>query len=111
MRPDQRPKRRAITLPLKALPAWATRKAAEIRRRDVIFLLEEIAETRGGVCANRIETLLSKRFRFAIERELLDAIPVAGVSRLHKEKPRERVLFPDELAVLRPALEKRKAGS
>jgi integrase len=90
-------------LRVEVLPAWGTRKASEIRRRDVIALLEEIAETRGGVCANRTQALLSKLFKFAIERELLDATPVAGVSRMHKEKTRERVLATHELSALWPA--------
>jgi integrase len=92
-------------LKVEVLPAWGTLKASEIRRRDVIALLEEIAEHRGGVCANRTQALLSKLFKFAIERELLDATPVAGVSRMHKEKPRERVLAAEELTVLWPALD------
>ena len=56
-------------LRVEVLPVWGSRPAAEIRRADVRELLERISEERGGVCANRTRTLISRVFNFGIERK------------------------------------------
>jgi integrase len=89
-------------LRIEVLPVWGSRPAAEILRADVRALLERIAAERGGVCANRTRTLISKVFSFGMERERVEFNPVHGVRRLYLEKPRERVLSEDELRALWP---------
>lgn len=107
------------------LPAWGERKASEIKRSDVIALLDEImargvarsekkADTKpnsakpngvkpNGVKANRVLSLLSKLFNFAIERSVLESNPAQGVRRI-PERPRERCLSDGEIRVLWQAL-------
>jgi hypothetical protein len=95
------------------LPAWGPRKASEIRRSDVIALLDEIM-ARGaarskkrdggakpnGVKANRVLSLLSKLFNFANERSILESNPAQGVPRRIRELPRERCLNDGEIRTL-----------
>jgi integrase len=93
-------------LRVEVLPVWGSRPAAEIRRADVRKLLEQIAEERGGVCANRTHALLSKVFAFGVERERVEANPVYGVKRVYVESPRERVISEEELRVLWPLFDR-----
>ena len=81
------------------LPAWGTRKATAIRRRDVILLLDKIVERGAPIGANRTLGVVRRMFNFAISRDLLDTTPVAMVKPPAKENQRERVLSPEEIRV------------
>jgi integrase len=79
------------------LPRWANRDARTIKPREVIELLDEIAD-RAPVMANRVAGLLSQMFRFGIHRSILDTTPVQLLYRPGgKEKPRARVFSEEEL--------------
>ena len=93
-------------LRVEVLPVWGSRPAAEIRRTDVRELLERIVTERGGVCANRTRTLISRVFSFGMEKERVESNPVHGVKRLYAEKPRERVLSEDEILALWPLFDR-----
>jgi integrase len=79
------------------LPAWHGRSVRDIRRRDVIDLVERIAEERGGYMANRTLGVLSKFFNWLVGRDVIETPPVAGVVRPHREVARDRVLADDEV--------------
>ena len=81
------------------LPAWGTRKARDIRRRDVILLLDTIVERGAPIAANRTLGVVRRMFNFAVSRDILDATPVAMVKAPAKEMPRERVLSPSEIRI------------
>ncbi|HEY6320168.1 MAG TPA: site-specific integrase [Thermoanaerobaculia bacterium] len=85
-------------LKVEVLPGWAARRVAEIRRADVLRLIEDSRE-RGGVCSNRTLALVRAVFQYAVDREELDANPALRIPRryLYAEQPRERVLTRDEL--------------
>ena len=87
-----------------ALPAWRGRTVQDIRRRDVIELVEQIALDRPAM-ANRFLAVLSKLFNWLAARDVIAASPVTGVERPHKEKARERVLTDAEFVALWPAAE------
>jgi integrase len=79
------------------LPRWASRDARTIKPREVIELLDEIAD-RAPVMANRVAGLLSQIFRFGIHRAIVETSPVQLLWRPGgKEKPRSRVLSENEL--------------
>lgn len=78
-------------------PAWGRRKVASIRRRDVVKLLDEIKDRGAPVAANRTLALLSRMFRYAIERDIVEASPIVGIRRPHKEIARDRNLSDDEV--------------
>lgn len=79
------------------LPVWGKRKARDITRRDVITLLDGIAERGSPIQANRTLAVIRKMFNFAISRDILDATPVAMVKAPAKERQRDRVLSADEI--------------
>ncbi len=79
------------------LPYWGRRKARDIRRRDVIKLLDTIVERGAPLQANRTLATIRVMFNFAIARDILDATPVAMVKAPSKENQRDRVLSPDEI--------------
>jgi integrase len=79
------------------LPRWASRDARTIKPREVIELLDEIAD-RAPVMANRVAGLLSQMFRFGIHRSIVETTPVQLLYRPGgKEKPRARVFSEEEL--------------
>ena len=81
------------------LPVWGKRKAKDIRRRDVILLLDTIVERGAPIAANRTLGVIRRMFNFAISRDLLNTTPVAMVKPPAKENQRERVLSPEEMRV------------
>ncbi len=82
------------------LPVWGKLKAKEIRRRDVITLLDEIVDRGSPIQANRTLAVIRKMFNFAISRDIVDATPVAMVKAPAKENQRERVLSAEEIRTL-----------
>jgi integrase len=86
------------------LPAWGWRTVHEIRRRDVIDLLEKIAADR-PIMANRTKAALSRFFRWLADRDVLSASPCVGIAAPARETPRDRTLNDDELLRLWRAAE------
>jgi integrase len=84
--------------------AWGERDAATISRRDVIALLDEIKRT-APISANRTHSVLVTLFNWAVEDQLLDATPIAGLKKRAVEKPKERTLSDAEIGLLWRALE------
>jgi integrase len=76
--------------------AWAGRSVHDIRRRDVVALLDRIAVDR-PVLANRMLGTLSKFYRWLAARDVVENLPVLGVQRPTQEKSRDRVLSTDEI--------------
>lgn len=87
------------------LPVWRRIPAAEIHRRDVAALLDGIVGRGAPVMANRVRSLASKIFAFALEREIVEFNPVAGLPPQGQERSRERVLSEDEIRALWAAWE------
>lgn len=80
------------------LPHWANRKAADIKRRDVILLLERIVERGAPIMANNTFEKLRKMFNFAVERDILEFSPCYRVKKLVKQEYKDRVLTEQEIA-------------
>jgi integrase len=79
------------------LPAWRGRAVHDIKRRDVIELIDHIAASGRGYLANRALGVLSKFFNWLRSRDVIEIVPTAGVVRPHQELARTRVLTDDEL--------------
>jgi len=90
------------------LPRWGKRRAKDIRRADVIAMLDEVAE-RGPIAANRLLAATRKMFNFAIERDLLEVNPCHKVKAPGQEASRDRVLTDDEIRQFWNGLESVKA--
>lgn len=78
-----------------ALPAWRTRKAKDITRRDIVVLMDEVRD-RAPVTANRLLGVLARMFNFAAERGIIEDSSATRIRR-PSEAPRVRVLNDDEL--------------
>jgi integrase len=78
------------------LPGWGRCKAKDITRRDVIRLLDRVAE-RGGVMANRTLAVIRKMFNFAVSRDIVPTSPCTAVQAPAPENRRDRVLTAEEI--------------
>ena|SRR5688572_9497839 len=77
-------------------PKWQHRAIADITRRDVRTLLDDLAE-RAPVMANRVLSCVRKMLNFAIDQELIEHNPAARIARPGAEQSRDRVLTDDEI--------------
>ncbi len=84
------------TIDREIIPVLGKKKAKAITRRDIMLLLDDIEERGSPVMRNRTASLLSKVFRFGLDRGIVDASPAVGIERL-EENARERLLSPTEL--------------
>ncbi len=80
------------------IPAWGNRKARDIRRRDVIALLDGIVERGAPIGANRTLAVVRRMFSCAVERDVLDASPCVSIKAPAPENRRDRALSDDEIA-------------
>jgi integrase len=85
-------------LALHVLPEWGKRDFRNIRRADVIELIEGIVSTGKHVAANRVHSLVSKVFNFAVDADLLETNPAARLKKRGVENSRKRILADKELA-------------
>ena len=76
---------------------WGKRRIQDIKKRDVIELLDEIVDRGAGTTANRTLAAVRKLFNWAVERDMIAANPCAGVKPPAAETSRERILSDDEL--------------
>jgi len=75
------------------------RPAAGIKQRDIVELLQGIAEL-APTQANRVRASLSAMYSWGMRAGLVAANPVVATFVPTEEKPRERVLSDDELALI-----------
>lgn len=76
---------------------WGERDIQTIGKRDVIDVLDGIADSGRVVTANRVRAYLSKFLNWCVERDVIPASPAFGVKPVAKEKSRDRVLSDDEM--------------
>jgi integrase len=84
------------------LPRWKSRAYASITRADVIELLEGIVASGRLTLANRIQSLVSRVFSFAIDADLLTTSPAFRLKRRGVERARKRVMSDDEIRLFWP---------
>lgn len=87
------------------LPRFRHRKAASIRRREVIELLEDIADRGAPVGANRTLEIVRRIYNWGIEREIVEVNPCQRIKKIGVERRRERVLKDDEIRAVWRAFE------
>jgi len=86
------------------LPAWGSKSVHDIRKRDVIELIEGIAEDRPYM-ANRAFGVIRRFYRWLRERDVVTFSPAEGVRKPSVEQSRDRVLSPAEIKALWHALD------
>jgi integrase len=96
-------------LDLHILPKWRGRLISAIKRVDVIELLEAIIASGKSTAANRVHSLISKIFSFAIDADIADSNPCARLRKRGVEGVGRRILTDAEIrlfwgAVLLPPI-------
>ena len=81
------------------LPKWAKRDFRAIRRADIIEVIESIVSAGKHATGNRVHSLISKIFSFAIDADLLEANPAARLRKRGVEKVGRRVLDDTEIKI------------
>ena len=81
------------------IPAMGRKKAKDIRRRDIVLLLDEIVDRGAAITANRVLAVTRKMFNFAVGRDIIDASPCVQIPAPAKENGRERNLSEDEIKI------------
>jgi len=84
-------------LAVHVLPKWGKREFRAIRRADVIEVIESIVSAGKHAAGNRVHSLISKVFSFAIDADLLEANPAARLRKRGVEKVGRRVLDDAEI--------------
>ena len=81
------------------VPRWGKRKITNIRRRDLVLVLDEI-EKRAPIMANRTLAYTRKMFSWAVKRDVLEVNPFMGMAAPAPSKVRERNLTFAEIIML-----------
>lgn len=81
------------------VPAWGKRKVTDIKKRDVILMLESIIDRGSPTQSNNVLTVARKMFNFAIERDILEHSPFFGVKPLAPFVVRKRYLTEEEIRI------------
>ena len=68
-----------------------------LHRRDVIAVLDDIADVVSGIQANRSQSLISATLNWALSEDIIEANPAHGIRKRGKETQRERVMTEFEL--------------
>jgi integrase len=79
------------------LPKWKQRDYRNITRADVIELIEGMVTAGKPTAANRVHSLISKIFSFAINSDLLTVHPATRLDKRGVERAGRRVLTDEEL--------------
>ena len=87
-------------LDVEIIPTWGKRKAEDIKKRDVTLLLESIIDRGTPAMSNQVLKITRKMFNFAVERDILQHTPFAGVKALAPNVSRERTLTTTEIKTL-----------
>jgi integrase len=94
-----------LMLEADVLPEIGRKRAADITRADIAWLLKQV-ERRGDnsrrgnrVRSNRVRSVISSMFTYAVEERFVSANPAVGLRR-HREFPRDRRLNDDEIKKL-----------
>lgn len=80
-------------------PAIGAMKADEVSKRDVIGILDRVADRGARVRSNRVFALLRSIYRWGLAEDLIKSDPTQGVRPRTVERPRERVLTDEEVNI------------
>jgi len=82
------------------LPKWGGIPAKEIRRRDVVRLINAVKDRGAPIAANRTLALVRKIFNFGIDQDIVESNPCSRIKPPGKEGRRDRVLKDHEIEAL-----------
>ena len=82
------------------LPFWQHRQITEIGRRDVLNVIDRIADRGAVIQARRTHAYLHRLFKWAVGRGIIDRNPLADLPKPGSETKRDRVLTDAELVAV-----------
>src|SRR6478735_9555357 len=80
-------------------PAIGAMKADEVSKRDVIRILDGVADRGARVRSNRVFALLRSIYRWGLAEDLIKSDPTQGVRPRTVARPRDRVLTDEEVNI------------
>ena len=104
-RNTRRPEEVARLFRLHLLPTLGDRDITTVTRRDIRDLIDGIIDSGKPVQANRVQAATHALLVWAVEREIIEINPAAGLRRQTKEKARDRVLTNSELRAVWNAID------
>jgi integrase len=87
------------------LSRWRCRFVQDLRRRDVLDLLDAVVADVSPKTGNSVFAALRKMLNWCVERDIIAASPCAGVRKPAQEIARDRVLSDSELVLVWKAAE------
>jgi integrase len=81
------------------LPAWEHRLVGDIGRRDILDLVDGIADRGSVIMARRVQGYIHRFFKWAVGRGIVESNPAADLPKPGAEVRRDRVLTDHELAL------------
>ncbi|MGC8519270.1 MAG: tyrosine-type recombinase/integrase [Steroidobacteraceae bacterium] len=111
-RQRKRPEQARYLLESNVIPSLGDRPVNELRKRDIIEVLDKIVRRGSPVLANRVQQVLKQAFQVAADRDLIESVPIfpralAGGD----EQVRTRVLSESEIRALWNGLDTLSAGA
>jgi integrase len=79
------------------IPALGDRPMRDVSRRDLVKLIDDVADHNGGSMANSTLVRVRALFNWAVARDVINGSPCSGIKPPHQEAPRDRLLTDDEL--------------
>lgn len=94
----------AITLHV--LPHLKNRQIQDIRKVDLVRIIDRVADRGALTQANRVRAFVTRFFNWACERDLIEFSPAASLPKIQGERSRDRVLSETELSSVWSAAER-----
>lgn len=91
-------------------PAIGGMKADEVSKRDVINILDSVADRGARHRSNRVFALVRSIYRWGIAEDLIQLDPTQGIRPRTAERPRDRVLSDEEVRILWHSLDDAPMG-
>ena len=82
------------------VPAWSGQAITEIRRRDVLDVLDEISDRGAGSMASRVHAYFHRLFRWCLGRGIIERNPMEALPKPAPAVKRDLVLTDDEVAAV-----------
>ena len=79
------------------VPVLGRMKLSDLHRADLAKLLEVVHKRNGIGMANQVRKYLTTALNRAVEHEIIEFSPMAGLKKVAKTKPRERYLKDEEI--------------
>jgi integrase len=89
-------------------PHIGNAKLVDLKRKDIIALIDIVVDRGAPVAANRLLACIRKILNHAVEKDIIETSPCYGIKAPSKEKARDRVLSQEEIIKFWHALDSKR---